>query len=273
MDADEEEQQRKLRYEAELASYRRYLRCMGLTLVFWFAMLYFIANDDNALVIAGVVLLLLWILYMCLCICGSVYLRFQDERKSSAGGGDDEEAGLTAASSGSPDGTAVFPYSFAETPKRIRACSKPVVAGKSPTNGTYTAVYSAIFFNKAVRSEGKLRLEFLPTHDNGWTIRGESNFKVTHVLKDGFVNSNGEIFWKTGVSIHRGVFDFETSSMFDGEFTAGGIPLLSKKNGPIGRIVRLELERASYYSSNVEMVSFGDAGNEDGGDEEESLFS
>jgi hypothetical protein len=274
MDADEEEQ-RKLRHEAELESYRRYLRCMGLTLIFWFVMLYFIAHDDNYFVVAGAVLLVLWVLYMCACICGNVYLRFQDERESNDGGddgGDDEEAGLTTASSAPPEGTAAFPYSFAETAKRIHACSKHVAAGKAPTNGTYTAVFSAIFFNKAMRSEGKLRLEFLPTHDNGWTVRGESDFKVSLILEEGFVNANGEMYWMTGESMHRGILDFESSKMFDGEFIAGGSRLLSEKNAPMGRIVRLELERASYYSSIVEMVSFTH-GNDEEGDEEETLFS
>lgn len=239
-------------------------------------MLYFIAHDDKDFIIAGIVLLVLWVVYMCACICGNVCFHFQDRGgiSNSTNTAGDEEASLTAAGGASPEGgSTAFPYTFAETPKRIRACSKMVVPGKSPTNGTYTAVFSAIFFNKAVRSEGKLRLEFLPTHDNGWTIQGESNFgKISHALKDGFVNAKGEMYWRTGDSIHRGVLNFVSSSMFDGELIAGGKRFLSTKSAPVGRIVRLELERASFYSSSVEMVSFTQSSDDEEA-EEDALFA
>ncbi len=262
---------RRLRYEDELSRYRRILRCMGILLIFWFVMLYLIVHRDKGLVIAGLVVILLWIIYMCVCIFGNLYLRFQEQRSSSSCDGD-EEAGLTATNDSESQPSPPLPLSFDDTAKRIKECSKPIDSGKGPTNGTYTAVFSAVYFNKPLRSEGTLRLEFVPTHTNGWTIRGESNFgNKPRAIKEGFVNSEGEMYWVTGDSIHRGVLDFGSSCMFDGEFIPKVNRLLPSMSGTVGRVVRLELTKASFYSSSVEMVAFpADNQNED---EEEILFT
>lgn len=268
----------------ELARFRRFLRCMGILLLVWFGMLYLMVHHDNGLMIAGLVIVILWIVYMCACIVWNLRHPFQQRQKVSTcpidddddddgthDDDDDETGGLTSLSR--QDGMAsstnsnnnnnngamgdVFPYSFAETAQEIKACSTPVTYGIGPTNGTYTAVFSAIYFNKPIRSEGSLRLEFLATHDNGWTIQGESRFgNKNRIIQEGFVNTEGKMYWKTGDSIHRGVLDFASSCLFDGDFVPNVNQWIPSQVGPVGRIVRLELAKASFYTSNVEMVTF-----------------
>jgi hypothetical protein len=271
--SDEEElrrQQIKQRREKELAFYRRFLRCMLIALVFWIVMLYFSAHHENGLVIGGFVILGMWLIYMLTCICGSLCCMFQQGRHSVVPTIDEdaEDAGLTR-DLDLFDEDESFPYEMAETPQRIRECEHTITPGVGPTNGTYAAVYSAVYFNKSVRSEGNLHLEFSPTHDNGWTVQGESSFgKVQRVVLEGFVNAKGEMYWKTPQAIHRGNLDFSRSCMWDGEFTPA-------KKGPNGRIVRLELSKAEFYSSDtsssVEMVNFSSS-IDDGTKEDEGLY-
>ena len=273
MDREENLEFPRSRKQEELERYRRLLRVMILLLIFWFVMLYFIANRENALVIAGIVIMCLWILYMSICIFGNFFLRFRDRHDHQPLGEDDEELGLTsnlpalskngdsfidADDEGPDDQSTLMGYPFDETLDRIRACPYPVVAGKAPTNGTYTAVFSSIFMGKAIRNEGKLRMEFFQTRDNGWTVEGESLFASVKgiPIEDGFVNTRGEMHWKTGSTIYRGTLDFSSSSMFDGEFIATETRLLAMNvKPPVGRIVRLELAKASFYSSEMEMTS------------------
>mmetsp|Transcript_4504 Transcript_4504/g.13016 ORF Transcript_4504/g.13016 Transcript_4504/m.13016 type:complete len:269 (-) Transcript_4504:61-867(-) len=255
----------------EIARLRRFLRGMALLLLFWFAMLYFLVHHDNGIVIAGIVILCLWVLYMWTCI---VYIRFQERRQKEDAIVEEEEAALTTKRAILSDTSdASFPYPIEETGKRIRQCSIPVTLGRQPTDGTYTAVLSAVYFGKAMRSEGKLRLKFLPLGDKGWSIQGESDFgAVAYPIDDGFLNAKGEMYWKTRDSEHRGIFDISSSSMFDGEFIASR-SVTTPENQPMGRIVRLELAAASFYSgtnSDIEMVTFGADGSDD---EEAGLFS
>ena len=259
----------------ELERYRRLLRCMILLLIFWFVMLYFIANRENALVIAGIVIMCLWILYMSICIFGNFFQRFRDRHDHQPlGGEEEEELGLTSNlpdvskngdaftdddDEGQDDQNTLLGFPFEDTLSRVRACPYPVLPGKAPTNGTYTAVFSSIFMGKAIRNEGKLRMEFFQTRENGWTVEGESLFAAVNgiPIEDGFVNSRGEMHWKTGSTIYRGTLDFSSSSMFDGEFMATETRLLAGNvKPPVGRIVRLELAKASFYSSEMEMTSF-----------------
>jgi hypothetical protein len=265
MDTDDNLEIRRLQQQEEVESNRRIIRFMIILLVFWFAMLYFIANRDDALVIAGVVIMCLWIIYMCICIFGSYYLRFRDGWREQEALGD-EDRGLTVAASKNEesltddeteDQSALFQYPFEETLGRIKACPYHVSPGLAPTNGVYSAVFSSIFMGKAIRNEGKIRMEFFQTRDNGWTVEGESIFSGKRfAVEDGFVNARGEMYWKTGSTIHRGNMDLSTSSMFDGEFIATETQLLTANTKPpSGRIVRLELATASFYSSSMEMVS------------------
>jgi hypothetical protein len=276
MDGEDYLALRRVQQQEELERYRRLIRFMVLLLVFWCIMLYCIANREDGLAIAGIVIMLFWIIYMCTCIFGNVCLRFQEQTQEHEPLGQDEERGLTAASDntneesihddGIEDPSSPLRGPFEETLERIRACTYPISPGKAPTNGTYTAVFSSVFLGKAIRSEGKLRLQFSQTDDcdNGWGVNGESLFSGKAVaIQDGFVNSRGDMYWKTGSTIHRGNLDFSSSSMFDGEFKARlHTPITSP---PIGRIVRLELAKASFYSSTVEMITVSAKG--DGADD------
>lgn len=282
---EEHEDWRGRSLNEELSRFRRFLRCMGVLLLVWFGMLYLIVHHDNGLVIAGLVMILLWVVYMCACIFWNLRHYFQRQKVDICPQeeDDDETGGLTSISAlslsaagsnnNSTNDMGVFPYSFPETPHKLKQCSKPVTPGIGPTNGTYTAVFSAIYFNKPIRSEGTLRLEFLATHDNGWTIQGESRFGTKNrIIKEGFVNAEGKMYWKTGDSIHRGVLDFASSCLFDGDFVPNVNQWLPSQVGPIGRIVRLELAKASFYSSSVEMVTFNND-SDDKEDEQKELFA
>jgi hypothetical protein len=287
---DDDQWREQAMMNEEFARFRRFLRCMGIMLVIWFGMLYLIVHHDNGLVIAGLVMMLLWIIYMCACICWNLKHSWHQRQKvaTSPNNNDDEHdehedeetGGLTVRGKGSSlvsSSQGVFPFAFHETPQKLKQCSTLVTPGIGPTNGTYTAVLSAIYFNKPIRSEGTLRLEFLATHDNGWTIQGESRFgkhTKTRVIKEGFVNAEGKMYWKVGDSIHRGVLDFGSSCLFDGDFVPNLNQWIPTQVGPVGRIVRLELAKASFYSSNVEMVTFSrnDDDDDENGDEQEDLF-
>lgn len=262
-DGIEEQRAGQQHQQAELERYRRLIRCMCILMAFWFIMLYFIAHRDDGLVIAGVVIMGIWIIYMCMCICGNLFLRFRDEQRIPM---EDEECGLTSKAEGSlfsDDATAEssthgFSYPLDKsTLDMLKKCSEVVSPTKSPTNGTYAAVLSSIFMGKAIRTEGKLRLEFLQTRDNGWAVEGESIFGTKKLpIEDGFVNAIGEMYWRTGPTIHRGILDFSSSTMFDGEFVLIDAPFAAIDNQkPVGRIVRLELATASFYSTSVEMVT------------------
>lgn len=282
---EEELERRRKQNEEELDRYRRFLKLMFLLLLFWFVMLYFIVHHDLGLIIAGIVILAIWIFYMCMCIFGNLFLRFRERRRQrkrrrqipseddgEQDGFHDEEEGLTGMSSmvdrlnGGGGDNQAFSFPFGETAKRIKSCREPTVPGRGPTNGTYTAVFSAVYFNRVMRSEGKLQLEFYKHAENGWKIQGESNFgKDSRVIREGFVNAKGEMYWKVGNTIHRGILDFASSCMFDGEFVPKG------DEGPVGRIVRIELAKAAFYTSSVEMVSFT-TDDDDTDEKPQSLF-
>lgn len=253
----------------ELARIRRSLVCMVGMMIFWLVMLYLLFHHDDRMIIAMLIVAAFGLLYMLTSILTQFCWEHQAIRQSSSEG--DEEAGLTAEGNMGVDrDDGAFSFSFEETPTRIKSNKNSIMTGQVPTNGTYTAVYSATFFNKSIRMEGKLRLEFMQTHDNGWTLVGESSFgKVSNAIKEGFINSRGEMYWISGESIYRGVLDFASSCMFDGEFVPNG----NSEKGPSGRIIRLELAKAAYYSSSIEMLSFtSSATEEDSDDDGTTLF-
>jgi len=267
---------------------RRLIRCMILLLILWFVMLYFIAENDNALMIAGLVIFGLWVIYMCMCIFGGNGGRcLRGDRQRPAlepVGRDEEERRLTSKffkrGGGDKDSltdddddieqdtkSSIMSIPFEETLERIKKCPYHVSPDNIPTNGLYTVVFSSVFMGKPIRNEGKIKMEFFQTRDNGWTIEGESMFfsMKNTPIEDGFVNSRGDMYWKIGPTLYRGQLDFVSSTMFDGEFMTTDTRLLSIQNmkPPVGRIVRLELAKASFYSSSVEMFSFSSNGRDD----------
>lgn len=289
-------------FEAEWGLIRRLFRLLLGMMILWFLMLYLLAHNDDRLVIAGLVCLCLWIVYMCSRILGTICCANggNQQRIGPANSGDDEEEeadqaesrGLTAAGGESGMGGTInhdgstFSYPVEETSQRIRSCNQLVTPGKSPMNGTYSAVYNAIVFHRTIRSEGKLRLQFHTDHkhdnsnytsniNNGWTITGESVFgSDSRPIEDGFVNAKGEMYWKVGSTIYRGVLDLNSSCLFDGEFmpaSSTAKSIMTAVKPPHGRIVRLELSKAAFYtgssssylgSSDVEMITFSSTADE-----------
>lgn len=173
----------------------------------------------------------------------------------------------------------VFPFSFEDTPRRIRSCEgyddedddfghanntdRETGGGEScPANGTYSVIYSAVYFGKMITTKGKIELQFTRASDSsryeGWEIRGnqifgkedgddETNWK-SHPVVDGFVNRKGHVYWVVSDplskdSIYRGIFDIRNNVLHDGEFQAGGTGINNSNNNPPGRIVRLELQK------------------------------
>ena len=65
-----------------------------------------------------------------------------------------------------------------ETLKRLQEDSilQSIKVGKEPTNGTYLGVFSAVYFNKTLRTEGKFELEFISTKDD-FEISPSSKYK------------------------------------------------------------------------------------------------
>ena len=165
-----------------------------------------------------------------------------------------------------------FSCSFQETPTRVRSCDSRIsTSTKGPKNGTYDIVYSAVYFGKLVRSQGRADMVFT-CGTNGWEIRGQQFFGVQSqhatqkTIVDGFVNSDGYAYWITEdddmtetsaakhsgdnrgaeqdshdvpvksrqlSTIYRGIFNIERNELFDGDFQAG--------QGHTGRLVRVQL--------------------------------
>jgi hypothetical protein len=224
--------------QREMQFYCRLLRFMSMMVVFWFLILLLSEYNENVMVIACLAIFCLWLIYNCVLICCIVC-------PTSASSSEEDVGALTTRVE---DDDEPFPYEFEESPVRIRNCPEPTPT-EGPTNGVYTAVYSALYFGKALRSEGQLELQFQEKH-NGWNIQGESIFGHDCTqIQEGFVNAKGEMYYMTSSGcIYRGILDFSSSTLFDGEFQS--------KTGPRGRIVRLELSKAQFYSSSVEMIEF-----------------
>lgn len=137
-------------------------------------------------------------------------------------------------------------FGFDQARSEIRDCPLPRPA-KSPPEGVYQIVYAAEYFGRVLRTEGELWLQWRPV-SNGWEIRGQSRSsagsaeKMASTLHDGFLNSEGEIYWLSDGKasgkhiLFRGTLDLETWEMFDGEF-------LSKDDALQGRIVRMSLSK------------------------------
>eukprot|EP00934_Nitzschia_sp_Nitz4_P008175 Nitzschia sp. Nitz4//scaffold82_size85912//25315//26166//NITZ4_005134-RA/size85912-processed-gene-0.96-mRNA-1//1//CDS//3329558814//8165//frame0 len=260
---------------------RRICKVLVMLIVFWFVMLYLLTHHDDRLVTLGLVLLGLWMLYMCFWIVTYCCLDIQQNRLRQQVGeegdisspdqtADVEVRGLTETEA-REEGCMAFPIEVSA--QRIRQCSQPRPSGVSPTNGTYSFVYSAMVFHKTIRSEGTLELKFQRV-PNGWEVTGSSIFsRDRKPISEGFVNSIGEMYWKTSETVYRGMFDLENSNMFNGEFlapTPGGVEAPAPQQ--IGRIVRLELLKGSYYSGSLEMVTlFKDNYKDDGFNDEEDL--
>jgi hypothetical protein len=226
--------------QREIQFYCRLIRIMMIMLVFWLLIFFLSEYNENVMVIACLAIFCLWLIYNCVLISCIVC-------PASASSSEEVVEPLTAGSE-EDDDDEPFPYEFEETPVRIRNCLEPIPA-EGPTNGVYTAVYSAIYYGKALRSEGQLELKF-QEKENGWNIQGESIFGHDCTpIQEAFVNAKGEMYYMTSNGcIYRGILDFSSSTLFDGEFQS--------KTGPGGRIVRLELSKAQFYNSSVEMIEF-----------------
>lgn len=285
----------------------RYLTCLFL---FWTLVLLLMSFHEDSLVIACMVLLGLWILYMLLYILVSIASSYgccdscwkgqqeQEQQRRRRRTLDAESLPMTdpGHSGGSLIGTGgrnfgydnefdddgdddngdddtyfqqnhTFHCSFDETPKYIKSCSKSISTTKVPKDGLYDTIFSAVFFGKPLRTEGKLYLTFQPhttttmlskstnnnlrdennnttkiKFQNGWQIHGKSIFRGVQAksLVDGFVNAKGEIYWITenikNPIVHRGLLNLSTCQLFDGEFS-------SSTGKHSGRIVRLELSK------------------------------
>jgi hypothetical protein len=165
-----------------------------------------------------------------------------------------EEASLQFHNQLDRDDTSSFSCSFEATPDEVRnsAASLP---SKEPRSGIYELVYSALYFNKTVRSQGELNLHF-HTKRNGWEITGTQEFhkskKRSSLIDKGFLNGHGQLYWESGGTMYRGIFDFEKSAMYEGEFKATG--------SGSGRIVRLAFLIRPVDNADVEMTDLRQAG-------------
>ena len=233
--------------ENAIQFYCRLLRFMVAILVFWLFVL--LLEEEHEYVVAKAFLaaffiwLILWLIHKCVFI-------FCFLCPSSVSASEEEGVGaLTTAEQ--DDEEEHFPFEFEETSARLRDCPEPIPM-QGPTNGVYTAIYTAYFFGKALRSQGKLQLTFNEEKDNGWTVQGKSIFgKDCNEIQEGFVNAKGQMYYVTSNGcIYRGVLDFASSTMFDGEFKSW------KTKGANGRIVRLELSPEKLHDSSVEMTEF-----------------
>lgn len=172
-------------------------------------------------------------------------------------------------------------YDFDDTPSYVRSCHDKIPYNpnnpKTPQNGLYRIVYNAVYFGKSIRSESKLYFKFQPTQKrNGWEVGGKclsggttsgSMITTARLIADGFVNANGEMYWrldnspmetkvntdsevqvKTSDGMCRGLFDLQNNQMFDGEFRA------MSATAPPGRIVLMELLSENYNDTSVPTI-------------------
>lgn len=86
---------------------------------------------------------------------------------------------------------AVFPFTFRETPNRIRSCEQPVTsATQGPRSGVYDVVYVAVIYNRHIRTEGQMIVTFTPSSNgNGWDFTGHTREGID--MKEGFCNARG----------------------------------------------------------------------------------
>jgi hypothetical protein len=229
-------------YRAEEQFYWRMIRCMVLLAIFSISILVLKEHHEDAFVIVALTLLGLWLLYAsCYISCHLCCSSNSPQRPASS-----DTAGLTSTTPNftdedEEDSTTFFAYDIDETPTKIRECQQEITTSKSPTNGTYNVVFSAIYFGKALRSEGQLELQFEKDErsNRGWNLKGWSIFKERQLeIREGYVNAKGEVYWITETTIYRGGLDFQSSTLFDGEF-------VSESGSPRGRIVRLELSHVA----------------------------
>ncbi|CAB9497832.1 expressed unknown protein [Seminavis robusta] len=248
------------RYESERQFYARFAKFLGGLMVFVLIMFMLQWEHDSALFLVGMVVLLLALMYM---IGSMVYtICVVNPRHNLANILTEEELGQMDHSTSHheddeiQDGEGVgrmAVFSFEETPPVVRACREDIryLPGNAakPTNGIYHIVYNCIFFGKSIRSESKLQLQFEAETKNhsGWEVRGivvtgtNQGVSMQRPISEGFVNGRGEMYW-TYVShanesnaggIYRGILNFRSNTMYEGEFKAGA--------APTGRIVRMEL--------------------------------
>ena len=304
---EEEELQLRLQHEYEYNFYRRFIIFIVILFVFWVVVLLLDEHHDYSLMIAALVVFGLWFVYIFTCICCNICYLCQNSggndglHRRRRGGGGMEQSILTSNvyfdDSGDEDADDEdenddnsFSYPMKDTLQRIQEASllQTIRPGKGPTNGTYLGVFSAVYFNKTLRTEGKFELEFIPTKEattedlsesnssskyNGWIIQGYSYFgERKRPIQNGFINPKGHMYWETNATSHRGKLNFDTSCMFDGEFSANldtaindddrfpthlkmtttttdGSSNSSKQ--PMGRIVRFELSKAQFYTSHL----------------------
>jgi hypothetical protein len=233
--------------ERELQTYCRLIRWVFLLLIFWIIILWLTEHHDDRLALCLLGFLLLWLLYMLFYICCMLCsVRALAARSSQPRDGlllrdndDDDDDDIR-----DDDEDQLLKYDFDDTPTKIRDCDQLITPNMAPKNGIYTVVYSAIYFGKAMRSEAKITLDFQETK-TGWEITGKADFKTKAAIEKGFINPKGEMYWETHDCMYRGVLDFESSTMFDGEFLSS--------TGSRGRVVRLELTPSP--STDIEMSS------------------
>jgi hypothetical protein len=244
-DHDDSLEETRQSYRAEIQFYWRMARCFVLLAIFWIFVLVLKEHHEDAFVMVTLTLLGLWLLYtscyICCHLCGCWCGISPQQRPPSA-----DTMGLTTTTTTTTidfhddeeDGTTFFAYDIDETPTKIRECQQEITVSDSPTNGIYNVVFSAIYFGKALRSEGQFELQFeTDSNSRGWNLKGWSLFKERRQaeIQEGFVNAKGELYWISAEkTIYRGVLDFQSNTFFDGEF-------LAASGSPRGRIVRLEL--------------------------------
>ena len=308
---DNQEDELRVQHEYEYNFYRRFIIFIIILFVFWVVVLVLDEHHDYALMIAALVVFGLWFVYIFTCICCNICYLCQNSSSGGdrrGGGGRMEQSGLTSSvyfddgddeddDDDENDDNFSFQYPMKDTLQRIQEASllQTIKPGKGPTNGTYLGVFSAVYFNKTLRTEGKFELEFIPTTNdalsdsssskyNGWIIQGYSYFggssnddnsssnatsnnKTTTIkrkrpIQNGFINPKGHMYWETNATSHRGKLNFDTSCMFDGEFSANldntddRFPHLktdgsSSNKQPMGRIVRFEISKAQFYTSHL----------------------
>jgi hypothetical protein len=250
------EETRQRNHRDEVQFYWRMTRCFVLLAIFCISVLVLKEHHEDAFVMVALTLLGLWLLYticyicchLCCCCCGSTTISPQRQRPSAA----DITTGLMTTTTidfhhdedyedEEDCSTTFLAYDIDETPTKIRECQQEITVSASPTNGTYNVVFSAIYFGKALRTEGQLELQFEKEENRGWNLKGWSIFKDQQKaeIQEGFVNAKGQLYWiSTAKTIYRGVLDFQSNTLFDGEF-------LSESGSPHGRIVRLELSHVA----------------------------
>ena len=250
---------RNIQLEAQKQFYIKFAQFILAMTVFFFLVLFSDMKNGSPFLILLTVLFGAYLLYMLGSLIMSIFIQNQLLQPGILTEGDTNAYHNNEQEEEEEQEERWQSYTFEETPHQIRKC--PAKVGFShPTNGLYKIVYSAIYFGKTIRTEAQLDLKFLPNKNgNGWEIRGTSlsgNHKASNeanrVVSEGFVNARGEMYWKLAnadevereemICIYRGLLDFQSDSMFDGEFEGLKVPR--------GRIVRMELMIADPSSQN-----------------------